>query len=105
MRPVALQGTPQWSAALLAICISGCALSGCAAAPSRGAVSATHDHWLSGYVLGIWGKAELDVRDDCPKTGATSVRVGATWTTLVVTVVTLGIYAPREVRVYCRAHP
>jgi hypothetical protein len=105
VRLVALEGMPKWSAGLFAICACGYALIGCAATPSRGAVAPTHDHWLSGYVLGIWGEAELDVRDDCPKTGAASVRVGATWTTLVVTVVTLGIYAPREVRVQCRAEP
>ena len=93
----------KWSAWVLAIC--GCALSACATGNSRGALAASHDHWLPGYVLGIWGKAELDVRDDCPKTGAASVRGGSTWTTLVVTVVTLGIYTPREVRVQCRVEP
>ena len=87
---------------MLTLYACGWLLGGCASNPSRSAVSATHDHWLPGYVLGIWGKAELDVRDHCPKTGAASVRVGATWTTLVVTVVTLGIYTPREVRVQCR---
>jgi hypothetical protein len=73
--------------------------------PPRSAVAPTRDHWLPGYVLGIWGTAELDVRDDCPRTGAASVRVGATWTTLLVSIVTLGIYTPREVRVQCRAQP
>jgi len=96
---------PKWSAGLLAISVCSGALTGCASTAARGAVAATHDHWLSGYMLGIWGKAELDVREDCPQTGAASVRVGATWTTLAITVVTLGIYAPREVRVQCRTQP
>ncbi len=78
------------------------AMLGCTGSSARGPASPIHDHWLSGYVLGIWGKSELDVRDDCPNTGAASVRVGATWATLAVSVVTLGIYTPREVRVRCR---
>jgi len=58
-------------------------------------------HLVPGYVLGIWGKAELDVRDDCPLTGAAAVRVSATWMTVAVSVLTLGIYTPREVLVQC----
>jgi hypothetical protein len=96
---------PKRSAGLFAICAVSYALAGCASATARGAEVATRDHWLPGYLLGIWGKAELDVRDDCPTTGASSVRVGATWATLAVTVATLGIYAPREVRVQCRVPP
>jgi hypothetical protein len=102
---VRLEGMPKRSACLFAIGLACGALNGCASRPSRGAAVATHDHWLSGYVLGIWGKTELDVRDDCPDTGAASVLVGATWTTLAVTIVTLGMYTPREVRVRCRARP
>ncbi len=75
----------------------GCAASLPAAAPP-------HQHWVPGYVFGLWGKAELDVRDDCPTTGAESVRIGTTWSTLLVSVATLGAYTPREVRVQCRGH-
>lgn len=104
VRPVALEGMAKWSAGLLAICgyTLTLTLSGCASTPSRTAVGPTHDHWLSSYVLGIWGTADLDVRDDCPETGASEVQIGATWATLAVTVATLGIYTPREARVQCR---
>jgi len=74
----------------------------CAATPR--AVEPAREHWVPGYVFGIWGKTELDVRDDCPA-GAARVRIGATWSTLLVSMATLGMYAPHEVIVHCRAHP
>lgn len=76
---------------------------GCAAAlPAR---TPAHLHWVPGYAFGLWGKADLDVRDDCPSTGAESVRIGTTWSTLLVSAATLGVYTPREVRVHCKAQP
>jgi hypothetical protein len=63
------------------------------------------EHWVAGYFFGIWGTAELDVRDDCPTTGAGTVRIGASWTTVLVSVATIGMYTPREVRVQCKALP
>ncbi len=78
-----------------------CALVVGCASTSPVAVGPERAHWVRGYVFGIWGKAEIDVRDDCPTTGAESVRIGTTWSTLLVTLVTLGMYTPREVRVQC----
>jgi len=80
-----------------------CALLGCA--PARPAAEPVREHWVPGYVFGIWGRDELDVRDDCPTAGAARVHIGATWSTLLVSFVTLGIYTPREVLVHCRALP
>jgi Bor protein len=77
---------------------AGCTATRPAAAPLR-------EHWVPAYVFGIWGKSELDVRDDCPEVGAARVRIGATWSTFLVSVVTLGIYTPREVIVHCRVRP
>ena len=77
---------------------------GCAGATPT-AVAPAREHWVPGYFFGIWGKAELDARDDCPTTGPDNVRIGATWSTLLVSVVTLGMYTPREVRVQCKATP
>jgi hypothetical protein len=62
-----------------------------------------HEHWVAGFAFGLYGTADLDVRDDCPSTGAASIRIGTTWSTLLVSVVTLGLYTPREVRVQCKA--
>ncbi len=69
------------------------------------AAAPTREHWVPGYVFGIWGKGELDVRDDCPVAGAARIRIGATWSTLLVSVATLGMYTPHEVIVHCRAEP
>ncbi|MEI9939789.1 MAG: hypothetical protein WDO69_21420 [Pseudomonadota bacterium] len=88
----------KWSAVLL------CGALGCAS-NTPAADSPLHEHWVPGYVFGIWGKAELDVRDDCPTTGAAGVRIGATWSTLLVSLVTVGMYTPREVQVECRKRP
>ena len=76
---------------------------GCA--PARPAAEPVREHWVPGYAFGIWGRSELDLRDDCPTTGAARVRIGPTWSTLLVSVLTLGIYTPREVIVHCRALP
>lgn len=74
---------------------------GCAESPPPAAPASSH--LIPGYVFGIWGKAELDVRDDCAETGARSIRVGPTWNTLLVSVISLGMYTPREIRVQCQA--
>jgi hypothetical protein len=92
-----------WFAARLSSVCVAFGLFGCAATPS--AIAPTREHWVPGYVFGIWGKSELDVRDDCPATGASRIRIGATWSTLLVSVVTLGVYTPREVIVHCRVAP
>jgi len=78
-----------------------CLLVGCT--PARPAAEPVREHWVPGYVFGIWGRSELDLRDDCPTTGAARVRVGSTWSTLLVSLFTLGMYTPREVIVHCRA--
>jgi hypothetical protein len=84
-----------WCAAL--------SLLGCSATPP--AVAPVREHWIPSYVFGIWGKGDLDVRDDCPSSGAARVRIGATWSTLLVSVVTLGMYTPHEVIVHCQVGP
>jgi len=96
---VALAPSPHWCR--LSLAFLACGL-GCASSTPT-PVAPPVRHWVPGYVLGIWGKAELDVRDDCPLTGAAAVRVSATWMTVAVSVLTLGIYTPREVLVQCEA--
>ena len=76
---------------------------GCAASTPDAVQPVSHS--LPTFAFGIWGKAELDVRDDCPGTGAASVRVTTTWATLLLSVVTIGVYTPRVVRVTCRHRP
>lgn len=57
--------------------------------------------WLPAYVFGAFGGGDLDVRDLCASGVADQLSVGSTWGTLSVSVATLGIYTPREVKVRC----
>jgi hypothetical protein len=98
---VALETYSLWGRVSL-VCLA-CAF-GCVSGARPNAAQPVR-HWVPGYVFGIWGKAELDVRDDCPLTGAAMVRVSATWSTLAATLLTLGLYTPREVQIQCRAAP
>jgi Bor protein len=99
--PAPLVTTVKWHERGLACLLAGALICSCAAT-STSAVP-PREHWVPGYVFGLWGKAELDVRDDCPLTGADNVRIGVTWSTLLVSLLTVGMYTPREVRVQCRA--
>ena len=57
--------------------------------------------WLHAYVFGAIGGGDADVRDLCASGSARELSVGSTWATLGVSVVTLGVYTPREVKVLC----
>jgi len=59
--------------------------------------------WLPTYAFGAIGGGDLDVRDLCASGAADELSVGSTWATLGVSVVTLGVYTPREARVRCAA--
>jgi hypothetical protein len=74
----------------------GVMLAGCAA--QRPSVRSV---WLPAYVFGAFGGGDLDVRDYCPSGSAEELSVGSSWATLGVSVATIGIYTPREVRLRC----
>jgi hypothetical protein len=57
--------------------------------------------WLPTYLFGAIGGGDLDVRDVCPSGRAEELSVGATWSTLGVSIATLGVYTPRQARVRC----
>ena len=57
--------------------------------------------WLPTYLFGAIGGGDLDVRDVCPSGTVDQLSVGSSWSTLGVSVVTLGVYTPREARVRC----
>jgi hypothetical protein len=64
----------------------------------------THEEWTDFFIVGLVGKEEFDVREFCPGEAA-KVATGGNFLTGLVTVVTLGIYAPRKVYVTCAAGP
>lgn len=59
-----------------------------------------HEAWTDFFLFGLVGEEELDVRTYCPS-GAVEVRTGGNVGTVLVTVATLGIYAPRKVYIRC----
>ncbi|HVY27571.1 MAG TPA: hypothetical protein VHB79_13535 [Polyangiaceae bacterium] len=67
------------------------------AAPSR----EVRRVWLPAYGFGAFGGGDVDVRDVCGSGRASEISVGSTWRTLAVSVVTLGVYTPREARLRC----
>ena len=87
--------------ALLAMLLPGCyKASFVRDVPPRGPVQ---EQWKSFWLLGVAGHHELDVRQFCPDGNIRLVRTGGDFWTGVVTLFTLGIYAPRIVYVQCGA--
>jgi len=72
------------------------ALASCASAPAG-----TRRVWLPAYALGAIGGGDLDVRDYCAPGATRELSVGSSWATLGISLATLGIYTPREVRIRC----
>jgi hypothetical protein len=58
--------------------------------------------WTPSYAFGTLGYRDFDVRTYCGERGARRVQVTGTPETLAVSVVTLGVYTPREVTIECR---
>lgn len=61
---------------------------------------ATHDEWTDHYVFGLIGDEQFDTNRWCPS-GTGTVRTGGNAGTTTLTIITLGIYAPRKVYVTC----
>lgn len=91
---------------LIAVAIATLAMtSGCYKAtfvedPSAAKREPTHEEWSNHYVFGLVGDKEYDTRQWCPE-GAAATRTGGNVGTSALTLVTLGIYAPRKVYVTC----
>jgi hypothetical protein len=60
----------------------------------------THEEWTDFFIFGLVGTEEFDVRSYCAGP-ASKVRTGGNAGTWVVTGLTLGIYTPRKVYIYC----
>lgn len=63
-----------------------------------------HEEWTDFYIFGLVGEEEVDARRFCQGPVAL-VRTGGNFGTGIVTVLTIGIYAPRKVYVTCAAAP
>jgi hypothetical protein len=87
---------PHW----LGLASSALALIGCAPVLQSNAGS-TERYWLPAYAFGAVAGGELDLRDVCRSGRAEELAIGATWLTVGVSVLTLGVYTPREARVRC----
>jgi hypothetical protein len=57
--------------------------------------------WKSHYLLGFVGRSQLDLRDHCQGRGVESVSVGQNAVTVLLWVVTVGIYTPQRVSIRC----
>jgi len=68
--------------------------------PSAARQEPTHEEWSNHYVFGLVGDKEYDTREWCPD-GVSMARTGGNVGTSALTIVTLGIYAPRKVYVRC----
>jgi len=78
---------------LLAALAGGC---GAAAAPQNGRV------WANSYAFGTLGERNFDARNVCGERGVERIEVLATPSTVLLSLVTLGMYTPKELRVECR---
>lgn len=64
---------------------------------------ATHDEWSDFFIFGLVGSETFDVRDFCGASEVAEVRTGGNVGTVLASILTLGIYAPRKVYVSCAA--
>jgi len=60
----------------------------------------TYSKWTHHFLLGLIGSGEYDASEMCPE-GTASVQTAGDFSTGVITVATLGVYAPRRVHVTC----
>ena len=60
----------------------------------------TYDEWTDHYLFGTIGDEEFDTREICPA-GTTAVQTGGNVGTVTITILTIGIYAPRKVYFTC----
>jgi Bor protein len=61
-----------------------------------------HNEWASYFLFGIVGEYEVNVKDFCSN-GVYEIATGNNFLTWLVTSVTLGLYAPRKVNIWCSA--
>jgi len=63
-----------------------------------------HNEWASYFIFGIVGDYEVNVKEFCPQ-GAAEIATGNNFATWLLRAITLGIYSPRKVIIFCSAGP
>lgn len=94
---------PTFIAIMVALCLGGCRQT-IEIAPRNEAlqVKPQQTAWMSHYLLGFVGRETIDVRDYCPGYLVQQIELESTFPTVLLTVSTLGIYAPRHLVVTCQ---
>ncbi|MBX3182013.1 MAG: hypothetical protein KIT72_10855 [Polyangiaceae bacterium] len=85
----------------LALLGAGCFRVSFVEAPTR---APSESHWQHHFLFGLVGDPELDARDVCPQ-GAAELSWSNGILTTGLTLITLGVYTPRELHVSCRTQP
>ncbi len=93
---------PAFAGCLLCVLLSGCTAT---FREPRLAGGESHSEWTPSYVFGLFGRAEIDVRDHCPSGRVREIETGANVATIGISLLTIGIYTPRRVVVTCEAVP
>ena len=54
------------------------------------------------YLFGVFGGSAIDLRDVCPAADASAFEVRRDASSYLISVATLGLYLPHQVRIQCR---
>ncbi|CAN5925043.1 hypothetical protein BH11MYX4_BH11MYX4_45150 [soil metagenome] len=63
-----------------------------------------HNEWASYFIFGLVGDYEVNVKEFCPN-GVYEIATGNNFATWFLRVITIGIYSPRKVNIWCSAGP
>lgn len=63
-----------------------------------------HSEWASYFIFGVVGDYELNTKEFCPN-GVAAIATGNNFATWLLRAITIGIYSPRTVQVWCSAGP
>lgn len=84
----------------VALCASGC-FKATFIRDTNAVRGAEHDRWVDFFIFGLVGEPTFDVHQFCPDGRVAQVQTGANFGTGIVSLLTIGIYAPRKVYVTC----
>ena len=61
-----------------------------------------HNEWASYFIFGLVGDYEVNVSEFCPN-GVAEIATGNNFLTWFLRIVTVGVYSPRKVNIWCAA--